>query len=98
MPLYEIAFVVAAILFAALGFMQHVMRQQVHQARFGNQQISPWDVRYSNPLFGQYGIWALHKRAYERSGLRSLFLAVSLALLASLTVGFCHFLYVRHRF
>jgi hypothetical protein len=98
MPLYEIAFVVAAILFAALGLMQHVMRQQVHQARFGNQQINPWDVRYSNSLFGQYGIWTLHKRADERSRLRSTFLVVSVALLASLIVGFCHFLYVRHRF
>jgi hypothetical protein len=73
MVLYEIAFTVAAILFAVLGCMQHVMRQQVHHARFGNQEMSPWDVRYSNPLFGQYGIWTLHKRAYERSGLRSSF-------------------------
>ena len=59
MALYGIAFTVAVILFAVLGFMQHVMRQQVHHARFGNQEISPWDVRYSNPLFGQYGIWTL---------------------------------------
>jgi|SRR5215831_1271180 len=98
MPLYEIAFFVAAILGAALGFMQHVMRQQVHHARFGNQEISPWDVRYSNALFGQYGIWMLHKRAYQRSGLRLSFLAALFALLVSVTVGFCHFLYVRHGF
>lgn len=95
MPLYEIAFGVAVILFSALGFMQHVMRQQVHHARFGSQEISPRDVRYSNPLFGRYGIWTLHKHAYERSGLRSSFVGVSLALLLSLTVGLCNLLYRR---
>jgi hypothetical protein len=98
MVLYEIAFTVAVILFAALGCMQHIMRQQVHHARFGNQEISPWDVRYSNPLFGQYGIWTLHKRAYERSGLRSSFVGISILLLASLVVGLCNLLYVRHGF
>lgn len=98
MPQYEIAFVVAVILFAALAFLQHIMRQQVHRARFCNQEISPWDVRYSNALLGQYGIWTLHKRAYERSGLRLSFLAILLALLASLVVGFGHLLYVRHGF
>ena len=67
MPLYEIVFVMAVVLFAALSFMQVIMRQQVHQARFGNQEISPWDGRFSNNLLGQYGIWKLHKRAYERS-------------------------------
>ena len=98
MPLYGIAFVVAGIFFAALAVIQHIMRQQVHHARFGNQEISPWDRRYSNPLLGQFGIWTLHKRAYERSGLRLSFLAALLALLVSVILGFCHFLYVRHGF
>jgi hypothetical protein len=96
MPLYEIASVMAVVLFAALSFMQVIMRQQVHQARFGNQEISPWDGRFSNNLLGQYGIWKLHKRAYERSGLRSSFVAVSVALLVSIVVGLGDFLYVRY--
>jgi hypothetical protein len=96
MPLYEIALIVAVILFTALALMQ-LMRQQVHQARFDNQQISPWDVRCSNSIFGQYGIWMLHKGAYQRSGLRLSFLAVLLALLVSLVVGFWHFFYVAPR-
>ena len=91
MPLYEIAFVVAFILFAVLAFVQHIMRQQLHRARFGKQEISPWDERYSNPLLGQFGIWTLHKRAYERSRLRLSFLAILFAFLASLIVGFGHF-------
>jgi hypothetical protein len=98
MRLYGIAIVVAVILFAVLGFLQHILRQQVHRAHFGNQEISPWDARYSNPLLGQYGIWTLHKRAYERSGLRLSFLAILLALLACLIVGVCHFFFVRHGF
>jgi hypothetical protein len=73
MPLYEAAFVAAVALFAALTFMQVMMRQQVHHARFGSHEISPWNERFSNSLFGQYGIWNLHKRTYERSGLRSSF-------------------------
>lgn len=47
MPLYESAFGVAVVLFAALAFMQVMMRQQVHHARFGNQEIGPSDVRFS---------------------------------------------------
>ena len=96
MALHEIAFIAAVILFAVLGCMQHVMRQQVHRARFGDQEISPWDVRYSNPLFGQYGIWTLHNRAYERSVLRSWFVGVSILMLASLVVGLCNLLYMHH--
>lgn len=96
MPVYEIAFGLAVVLFFALSFMQVIMRQQVHRSHFGNQEISPWDVRFSNSLLGQYGIWNLHKRAYERSGLRFSFLVVSIALLVSLIVGVCDFLYVRY--
>lgn len=93
MPLYEIAFAVAVISFAALACIQHLMRQQVHYARFGNQEIEPWDVRYSNPLFGEYGIWKLHKRAHERSALRFSLVGLSLVLLASLVIGLCNLLF-----
>jgi hypothetical protein len=96
MPLYEIAFVAAAILLAALSFMQVRMREQVHHARFGNQQISPWDWHFSSNLLGLHGIWKLDKRAYERSGLRSTFVAASAALLVSIVVGVCEILYVHH--
>jgi len=95
-PVYEIAFAVAVVLFGALAFMQVIMRRQVHNAGYGNQEISPWDVRFSNNLFGCYGIWNLHKRAYERSGLRFSFLALCLALLVSVTVAVCDFLYLRY--
>jgi hypothetical protein len=96
MPLYEIAFGVAVVLCAALTFMQVIMRQQVHQARFGNQGISPWDVRFSNDLLGQFGIWKLHKRAYERSALRSSFVTVSVALSVSMIVGIWDLVYLRY--
>jgi hypothetical protein len=95
MPLYEIAFVAAVILFGAISFIQVRMRQQVHHARFGNQKISPWDRHFSNNLLGLYGIWNLHKRAYERSDLRVTLVAVSVAFLVSIIVGVCNFLYVR---
>ncbi len=98
MPLYEIAFGVAVVLFAALAFMQVMMRQQVHHARFGNQEIGPTDVRFSNSLFGQYGIWNLHKRAHDRSALRSSYVAASVAFLVCAIVGVCDFLFVRYGF
>ena len=96
MPLYEIAFGAALVLFAALSFMRGMMRQQVHHTRFGDQEIRPWNERFSNNLFGQYGIWNLHKRAYERSLLRSSFLAVSVAFLISVMLAVCGFLYLRY--
>lgn len=96
MPLYEIAFGVAAVLLCALVLMQHTMQQEVHHARFGNQEINPWDVRYSTNLFGQCGTWKLHKRAYARSGVRSSFVTVCVALLVSVIVGIGDLLYVRY--
>jgi len=96
MPTYEIALLTAVALFAVLSVMQVVMRRQVHQARFRNQEISAWDVRFSNSLLGQHGIWKLHKQAYERSLLRSSFTAVSIALLVSILVAAGDFLYARH--
>jgi hypothetical protein len=35
------------------------------------RKIGPWDVRYLNGMFGKHGIWNAHKKAYERSALRS---------------------------
>jgi hypothetical protein len=96
MPTYDIALLAAVLLFAVLSVMQVVMRQQVDQARFGNQDISPWDVRFSNNLLGQHGIWTLHKRVYEQSLLRSSFTAVCVALLVSRLVAVGNFLYVRY--
>jgi hypothetical protein len=95
MSMYEIAFVSAVIFFGALTFIQVRMREQVHHSRFGDQQISPWDRRFSNNLLGLYGVWKLHKRAFERSGLRSAFVAASVAFLVSVIVGVCDFLYTR---
>jgi len=93
MSLYEIAFVIAIVLFGALALMQERMRQQVHHARFGNQQIGPWSLHFSNNLLGLYGIWKQHKVAYKQSGIRSSFVAVFIAFLAFLIVGVCDFLY-----
>jgi hypothetical protein len=80
MPTYLIAFIISGVLLAALAFMQVTMRRQVHEANYGIQEISPWDVRFANDL----GIiWKLHKRAFEHSALRSWFLALSAAWIAS---------------
>jgi hypothetical protein len=40
----------------------------------------------------------LHKRTYERSALRSSFVAASVAFLVCAIVGVCDFLFVRYRF
>jgi hypothetical protein len=95
MRLYEIASLIAVGLFAVLAFLQIIMRQQVHDARFGNEEISPWGARFSNGLLGQCGIWKLHRRAYQRSGLRFLSLAVSVALLLFVGAAVYGFFYVR---
>jgi len=96
MPLYEIAFIIAIVLFGALALMQERMRQQVHQARFGNQEISSWSLHFSHNLLGLPGIWKLHQRAYERSNLRSSYLAVFITLLVTIILGVCDLLYVRY--
>jgi len=84
----EIAFGVALIvLFLALSFLTEMMRRQVHEARYGNQQIGPSDVRFVNDLLGQNGIWDSHKRLYRRSRLRACFLTVIMALLFCFTLG-----------
>jgi hypothetical protein len=54
------------------------MRRQAHDASYGigSPEISPWDVRYLNGMFGKHGIWNAHKKAYERSALRSCYAAL----------------------
>jgi hypothetical protein len=95
MVLYQLAFVAAAVLFIALVFMQVIMQRQVHHANSGNQEISPWDVRFANNMFGRYGIWNLHRRAYERSKLRSLFLVLAVAWIVSVSVALLDFFSLR---
>ena len=84
MPLYKIAFILSGLLLVPLAFMQVMMRRQVHNANYGvsGAEISPWDLRFVNAIFGKYGIWNLHKKAYERSALRSSFMIVGIAWLA----------------
>lgn len=84
MQLYQVAAGAAAILFLALCFMQVILRNQVHRAKYGNEKIQPWDVRFGNTFLGSNGTWMLHKRAYERSILRSTFIVVCAGLIASL--------------
>lgn len=84
---YEIAFALSAILMAILGCLTEVMRRQVHRARYGEQDLSPWSVRYVNDAFGRHGILGLHRRVYERSGVRALFWAVFIAFFASVALG-----------
>lgn len=80
MPTYLIAFIISGVLLAALVFMQETIRRQVHEANYGFQEISPWDLRFANDM----GIiWKLHKRAFEHSVLRSWFLALFAAWIAS---------------
>lgn len=86
MPLHVVAFICSGVLLVPLGFIQVIMRQQAHDARYGvgSPEISPWDVRYLN---GIHGIWTAHKKAYEHSALRSLFVALSGVWLVAVLVG-----------
>jgi len=84
MPVYLIAFILSGLLLVALVFIQVTMRQQVHEANYGHQEVSPWDVRYANDMGT---IWKLHKRAFEHSALRSWFIALSSAWVASMLFG-----------
>ena len=70
------------------------MRRQVHDAKYGvgSPEISPWDVRFVNAMFGEHGIWNAHKKAYERNILRSSFIALSAAWLVSMLVAVLAFL------
>jgi len=93
MPGYEIAVSAFVVLFSALVLVTEMMRRQVHQGRYGNQQVSPFDRRFVNDLLGEGGIWKSHKQLYPRSGLRSCFWAVMVALLICVMIGV--FLYVQ---
>lgn len=84
MQLYQVAAGTAAIFFLALCFMQVIIRNQVHRAKFGSKEIKPWDVRFGNSFLGPQGTWQLHKRAYKRSTLRSMFIVICAGLIASL--------------
>src|ERR1019366_5041935 len=95
MRAYEIVFGISSILFFAMVFATELMRRQVHTSRYGNQRISPWDHRYVNSLLGQHGIFSFHKQLYERSCLRTCFLVLSAAFLASCAVGASLYLYAR---
>src|SRR5215467_6195778 len=89
MPLHRVAFICSGVLLVPLAVIQVIMRQQVHDANYGigSPEISPWDVRFVNEMFGEYGIWNAHKKAYQRSALRSSFIALSAAWLVSLLVA-----------
>ena len=89
MPIHQIAFICSGVLVVPLAFMQVAMRRQVHNASYGSgsSEVSPWDERFVNPVFGKHGIWNLHKKAYERSALRSAFIVFSAVWLVSVLVG-----------
>jgi len=91
---YEIAAGASlGILFLALALITETMRRQVHEGRYGNEEITPWNVRFVNDLLGQYGIWNLHKQLYQRSALRLLFLGVLVAIAVCLATGACAYLH-----
>jgi len=75
MPLHQVAFICCGVLVVPLAVMQVIMRRQAHKANYdiGSREISPWDVRYLNDM---RGIWNAHKKAYERSALRSVFVVL----------------------
>ena len=94
MPLYRLAFICSGVLLVPLALIQVVMRRQVDDADYGigSPEISPWDVRYLNSMFGKHGIWNTHKKAYEHSALRSLFVVLSAAWLLAVLVAASAFL------
>lgn len=84
---YEIATGCSAVLAVALGVTVELMRREVHLARYGNQQIGPWDVRFVNDLLGRFGIWNLHKQLFRQSHLRWAFVALLVAVAACLAIA-----------
>jgi len=94
MQTYKAALTVAlAVWFFALVFLQEIMRRQVQDANYGKQEISPFDVRFANNLFGAYGIWSQHKRLHARSRLRMCFLIALAAFIALLILGASSYIY-----
>ena len=94
MPLHQVAFICSGVLLVPIAVIQVIMRRQVHHAIYGigSPEISPWDVRFINAMFGEHGIWNAHTKAYERSALRSSFVVLSIAWLVSVLVAVLAFL------
>jgi hypothetical protein len=94
MPLHQVAFICSGALLLPLAVIQVIMRRQIHEANYGigSPEISPWDVRFVNGMFGKHGIWNAHRKAYERSALRSSFVVLSAAWLVSVLVAVLAFL------
>jgi hypothetical protein len=94
MPLHEVAFICSGVLLVPIAAIQVIMRRQVHDASYGigSPEISPWDVRFINAVFGEHGIWNAHKKAHERSALSSSFMVLSAAWLFSVLVAIVAFL------
>ena len=94
MQLHQLAFICSGVLIVPLVVIQVIMRRQVHHANYGigSPEISPWDVRFVNHMFGEHGIWNVHKKAYERSALRSLFIVLSGVWVVSVLVAVLAFL------
>jgi hypothetical protein len=97
MPLDEIAFVVGGVLLGGLSLMQERMLRQVQQSDVRHKEISFWNWHFAHNLFGLPRIWKLHKRTYERSSLRSWFVAVFITFLVFLILVVYELLYVRSR-
>lgn len=94
MPLNQLAFICSGVLIVPLGVTQVIMRRQVHESNYGigGPEIGPSDVRFVNHMFGEHGIWNAHKKAYQHSGLRSLFVALSGVWVVSVLVAVLAFL------
>jgi hypothetical protein len=94
MPLHQVAFICAGVLLLPLAVIQVIMRRQAHDANYGigKPEISPWDVRFVNGMFGNHGIWNAHRRPYKRSALRSSFVVLSTAWSISVLVAVFAFL------
>lgn len=97
MPLHQVAFICSGVLLVPLVLIQVIMRRQAHDANYGigSPEISPWDVRYLNGMFGKHGIWNAHKKAYGRRALRSLFVVLSGAWVLAVLVAAFTFLFKR---
>ena len=92
---YEIAAGCSAVLVVAVGVAFELMRREVHLARYGNQQIGPWDGRSVSNLLGRFGIWNLHKQLFRQSHLRRTFVALLVALAACLVIATYMYLLAR---
>jgi hypothetical protein len=94
MPLHQVAFICSGVLIVPLGVIQVIMRRQVHDANYGiaPPEIGPWNIRFVNDMFGTHGIWSAHKKAYERSALRSSLVLLFAAWLVSALVAVLAFL------